>query len=113
MQRVDARTNLALASKLYYLGVTGAVLNEGVLLSVVSAPTRLTIPYGVVGLADCCLSGVSSLEEVTIPTSVVMIGRNVFANCPRLRKIKVPSNLLGYSEQLLHGTNAKVVVKDA
>lgn len=98
--------------KLGLQGVKDCVIDGSVIMRCGSLPKVLTIPKGVSGLSDGCMSGSRSLEVVFIPDTVIYVGNSVFANCVSLRKIYVPFRLLYVANKLRYGTFAEVVVNE-
>ena len=92
--------------------VQGAIdvrIANGVMFSCGFLPEWFTVPPGVVGLLDGCMSGQPMLCEVRLPYTLRDVGHCVFANCPRLRRIYVPGALYRSVPWIAENTEAVVL----
>lgn len=98
-----------LRAKLYLQGFEKVQIENKVIVDCTVVPDIAIIPYGVEGLADGCMSGQLNLRRVLVPSSIKEIGEGVFSNCPNLELIVLDVNIQVFEEDILRGTNAKLV----
>lgn len=55
--------------------------------------TNITIPNGILGIANYAFDGCSGLKSVTIPNSVKRIGAGAFSGCTGLSSVIIPSGV--------------------
>jgi len=91
-------------------GAAGVKIRDGVLLCCERTREVLSIPIGIVSLADGCLSGNNIIKKVFVPYTVESVGTGVFSNCQALRNIVIPQCLWLYTDKIRSGTNALVTV---
>ncbi|MBQ9137064.1 MAG: leucine-rich repeat domain-containing protein [Alistipes sp.] len=71
--------------------------------------TSLSMPLGVVEIADGACSGCTALEQVVVPDSVTKIGNRAFAGCTALRSISIPESVSKIGEDAFD--SATVVIR--
>ncbi|MCM1321481.1 MAG: leucine-rich repeat domain-containing protein [Bacteroides sp.] len=75
------------------IGENGAMIENGVLVGWVPAPTgSITIPAGVYKINDEAFKGCTGLTEVIIPEGVAEIAQGAFRNCTNLQSITIPAS---------------------
>ena len=65
--------------------------------------TNLTIPNGILGVANCAFDGCSGLKSVTIPNSVKRIGYSAFSGCTGLSSIIIPTGVTSLGQRAFEG----------
>lgn len=71
----------------------GLYITDNVVIRYVGNATSVTIPEGVIGIADHVFSNYYSLISVEIPSSVTSIGNDAFSGCSSLSSILIPERV--------------------
>ena len=75
-----------------------------------SGAVSVSVPYGVVAIANEAFSGDTSLEEIEIPSTVKKIGDRAFYNCNSLNELNLPEGVETLGESAFsHCTSLKKV----
>ena len=65
--------------------------------------TSVTIPNSVANIGDCAFAGCSSLTNVTLPNSVTDIGNQAFSGCRGLKSLTIPRRVTNIEMYAFNG----------
>lgn len=95
--------------KLLWQGATGVVIRGSVLFDVITTPSCLVLPLGLIGLRKSCFSGQNNLEVIKFSRSIEFVDEYVFSNCINLRKVVLRGGQDKFIEAVSMGNTAEII----
>ena len=80
------------------------VIEDGVLLSYRGSDTAVTVPEGVVSIADSAFENNQKITSVTLPSSLYTVGKNAFSGCAALSAVSGGQNVGEVGYRAFYGT---------
>ena len=89
------------------VGKQGLWIENGRVLAYVGeAPSEVTIPDGVTGIAASAFADQAALESLTLPDGVTDIGNSAFSGCTRLVSANIPASVMNVGADAFAGCAA-------